>query len=506
MWRATWTLSERERPIVLVTLGAVSTAVYVSLTSAMSLDEFFPGPGKTLDFQFMLGEDWQANTVRLYGSFGALFLLWGGALVLVAGTRATRTMWAVVVLGALGFVAVLAPMYPPFAVDFFHYLGEGRVLWVEGENPLTAGPGRYFPIGMSYGGEPAAYGPLWYWLLGPPVLAGGDDFPRSLLLLKLWMAAWLAVSTLLAVLIARRLSPGRELLVAVAIAWNPFVAWRVLGNGHNDMVMMAFVLAAVWAAVSGRWRWLLPALAASILVKYVSLLLLPAFALFLWRRPRQELLAGRGELAQYRWQLAQGAVVAVWLVALAFLPLWEGVAVFDQVREQSGRLWTSTPRLISHFLEDGAGWERGAADELALRIGSVAFLVVAVLLLWRQRAGQVGLVAAAIGVLLAYSLLGIGWFRPWYFLWLVPLMAVLPGRWWLALLVVTSVAGLAPDVAEKYAVRIGLFSGVFFALPAILLQFVPPAAVWVAGLWRTRSTTLGAEESRAGPGVEPRGD
>jgi hypothetical protein len=65
-------------------------------------------------------------------------------------------------------------------------------------------------------------------------------------------------------------------------------------------------------------------------------------------------------------------------------------------------------------------------------------------------------------------------------------------------LVVNSLAVLAPDVVEKCAVRIGLFSRVFFALPALLLQFVPLVAVWVTGLWRTRSTTLRAEELRGG--------
>jgi len=315
---------------------------------------------------------------------------------------------------------------------------------------------------------------------------------RSLLLLKLWMAGWLAVSTFLGVLIARRLSPGRELLVAVAIAWNPYMLWRVVGNGHNDIVMMAFVLAAVWAAVSGRWRWLLPALAASVLVKYVSLLLVPVFAVYLWR--------SRGALVARRWELALGGFVAVWLVALSFVPLWEGLEIFDQVREQGGRLWTSTPRLISHYVERFAGWEREASDELALLVGAVAFVVVAAVVLWRQRAGSAGLIAGAVGVLLAYLLLGLGWFRPWYFLWLVPLLAVLPGRWWVALMVTTSVAGLAPDVAEKYAIRIEWFEGWFFALPAILLQFVPPAAVWVAGLWWTRDATLGAAELVAPPG------
>ena len=209
------------RLILLVLIAAVSAAVYAALTVSMSLDEFFPGPGVTLDFQFMLGDDWEANAWRLYGSFAALFALWGLALWLVARLAVSRWSVAVAVLGAIAMAAALVPMYPPFAVDLFHYLGEGRLLWVEGENPMVRGPGQFLPIGISFGTEPAAYGPLWYWTLGPPVLAGGDDFPRSLLLLKGWMVGWLALTALLGALISRRVQPGRELLVAVAIAWEP---------------------------------------------------------------------------------------------------------------------------------------------------------------------------------------------------------------------------------------------------------------------------------------------
>ena len=264
--------TDRTRLILLALIAAASTAIYAALTVSMSLDEFFPGPGLTLDFQSMLGDDWQANTWRLYGSFAALFALfalWGGALALVSRLRLSRWSVAVVALGGIAMAGALVPMYPPFAVDFFHYLGEGRLLWVEGENPMVRGHGEFFPIGMSYGNEAAAYGPFWYWTLAPPVFAGGDDFPRSLLLLKAWMVGWLALAALLAALISRRLaqsseppgsqsseppgsqsseSPsrgGRELFVAVAIAWNPYVLWRVAGNGHNDITMMALALLAI---------------------------------------------------------------------------------------------------------------------------------------------------------------------------------------------------------------------------------------------------------------------
>ena len=507
--------SERAGLLLLTAVAVISAAIYLLLTLAMSLDEFFPGPGETLDFQFMLGDDWVANSWFLYGSFAALFLLWGVALWAASRLPPTRRSVAVVTAGGLAMAAVLVPMYPPFAVDFFHYLGEGRLLWVEGENPMVRGPGEFFPIAMSYGNEPAAYGPLWYWTLAPPVLAGGDDFPRSLLILKAWMVGWGALAALLGALTARILSrrpdpsaPGRELLVAVAIGWNPYVLWRVAGNGHNDIVMMAFALLAVWLAVtaasrdatsegttpSWRWLWVPPALTASILVKYVSLLLVPVFAIYVLRRPPE----ARRTLLR---PLAAGVALSLLLAVAAFAPMWEGLSVFDQVREQGDRVITSTPRLIAIAIRDWFDVGRDRADEIGLRVGAGLFLLAAAWLLWRQRAGAEALVAAAASLLLLYGLLGVGWFRPWYFLWVVTLAPLLPGRWWLAVAVATSIAGLAPDVAEKYAIRVDLLDSLIdlhSSLPAIVLQFLPPAIVWLAALWWTRRVTFDAT-----PAVQP---
>lgn len=476
-------LSDRSRIVLLAVIAALSAAIYLPLTLAMSLHEFFPGPGVTLDFQYMLGDDWQRNWIRLHGSFAALLLLWGAALALAAHLRATRAAFAVVAAGGLAMAASLVPMYPPFAVDFFHYLGEGRLLWVEGENPMTTGPGAYFPIGMSYGDEAPAYGPLWFWLLGPPVLAGGDDFPLSLYLLKTWMVLWVAAAAFLGILVSRRLSPGRELLVAVAIAWNPYVLWRVAGNGHNDIVLVVFILFALWAAVTERWRWLLPALAASVLVKYVSVLVLPAFAIYLLRRPpetRRALVA----------PLAIGAAGALTLAVVAFAPMWDGLEVFDPLRTQADRIISSTPGLLSFWLQADLDVAVDTADNLARAIGGLAFALAAAALLWRQSRGAMPLIAVTALLPLAYLVFALGWFRPWYYLWIIPLMPLLPGRWWIALLVTTSVAGLAPDVLEKYSYRVSAFEGWYVPLPAILGQFGPPALAWLIALAASRSATL----------------
>ncbi|HWO94254.1 MAG TPA: hypothetical protein VNL92_05775, partial [Dehalococcoidia bacterium] len=73
--------------VAVVVAGALSAAIYATLTVRMSLQEFFPGPGYTIDFKDMLGPDWRENWWLLWSAFGALFLLWGVALSRVGGAR-----------------------------------------------------------------------------------------------------------------------------------------------------------------------------------------------------------------------------------------------------------------------------------------------------------------------------------------------------------------------------------------------------------------------------------
>ena len=62
---------------------------------------------------------------------------------------------------------------------------------------------------------------------------------------------------------------------ALLFGWSPFVVFRAVGNGHNDIVMMAFALGLrLYVAMQGRWRWAMPLLALSILVKFSTALYL----------------------------------------------------------------------------------------------------------------------------------------------------------------------------------------------------------------------------------------
>jgi hypothetical protein len=470
----------------LALLGTVSASIYLLLTVEMSLLEFFPGPGITLDFVKMLGPDWQKNSALLLSSFAALFGLWTLALIWL-GKRSGPTAVTVVFATAVVFAVVLTFMYPPMSVDFIHNVSDARTLFRFGDNPLVTPPAANpFPVGQSYSDEPAPYGPLWFMLLFPVVLAG-DSIQWALHILKFYTSLYYLGSALLIFLIARQLTPGREVFATILYAWNPFVVWRAAGNGHNDIVMFFFVLLAVWLMLRGQWRYVVPLLLASALVKYVSLILIPPVFLagFLLAADRRLFWRETGF----------GLGISLALLFVTFAPFWDVMTTFDAARDQAGKFITSTPLLAREELVRHTALDSEAAGDLARWGGFAIFLGAYAYLLFAlsRRGGAIGPLVACMALsLLAFNLLAVTWYRPWYMLWPLTLLPLVPGRWSVALIAAISVGGMLPDIIEQYRLNLGFFREHYlWAIAApVIPAFLPALVVLVAAWLQTRSPLL----------------
>ena len=170
------------------------------------------------------------------------------------------------------------------------------------------------------------------------------------------------------------------------------------------------------------------ALLTSVLVKFVSLPLVPVYLIVGWRGAvnRSRFVAGAGVLL-----LAAG-------VAL-YLPYYvEGDTLETLVLRpfrQADLFTTSIPALISFLMEKD--WEQEVVQSLVRRVamgGWVAYAVWETWRLWRRQpavaAGRPdgGFAAASYRILLYFLLFACLWFQPWYLIWLLALAPLLgPG-------------------------------------------------------------------------------
>ncbi len=388
--------------VTFAALGAASVCAYVLYwLRPLWLAGFRPFDHDAESIATALGVNWNGLAVYASGFLAPIFAYVSALLILPRVPR--RTAWRIAIVVAIAAPLVLLFTYPALAADVFDYLMIGRLLAAYHVNPYThtadwaPGDTYYGPVGWKL--LPSVYGPLWVAYMGIVVGLCGKSAIVALLVTKATavVAHWGVCG--MVYFIARRLDPGRALFAFVAYAWNPLVLVHFAVDGHNDAVLLLFLMVAVWFALEGRWGLALPALALSTLVKFVPIVLLP---LLLWH--------GRGD----RRALALGLAVSAVLMAVMFAPFWAGSATFDGVRDQASRL-TSSPAAVASFV---------LPDALLRPIALVAFVAGYLFVIRRKT----GIVEGCYGVLLLYLVVLSFWTKPWYFTWLVALGAVLGGR------------------------------------------------------------------------------
>lgn len=203
-------------------------------------------------------------------------------------------LWTILASGLLIFVT------PFHSSDIFGYLNRGFQQSIFHTNPYLTTIAEIpdwqnsHLLHAHWIDNPCPYGfffaQLTHWL----TQLANASFTNAYLILKTLNLALIAGTTLLIAHITRKLNFSKPWLAAYLFGANPLVLLHVMGNGHNDILMVFLLLLAVTCLQSKRIQWLcLPILTLSILTKYASLLALPFILLYLFKRKNyQALLTG----------------------------------------------------------------------------------------------------------------------------------------------------------------------------------------------------------------------
>jgi hypothetical protein len=255
-------------------------------------------------------------------------------------------------------------------------------------------------------------------LLGAGLATIATRFPDPLLAevlgYKLVASAAHLVSAALVLHIARRLGADgqRARACAFLFLWNPTLLWEMIGNAHNDGVMMLGGLLAVALFTQPRASMLvLPMLAAGALIKLPLAVLAPLFFVAELRR---------------RWLVAlEGAALAALLVVLVYRPFWQGPDTLTALR-RTDLFTASLGSVLRLALEPSIGLEFASTLARWLSQGAFGLIVGAcVVLVVRARMPE-HVVSLAYVTMLAAVLLATTWFQAWYVVWPFALAATLP--------------------------------------------------------------------------------
>ncbi len=215
-----------------------------------------------------------------------LFILYGVMVWLMRGVKADR-FFIFAAAASAAFRAILLSSPVMLSFDAYAYAFYGRLLAFYGANAHAAAPAASatdpFHAGGIYQWGPSWYGPLWTAISGAVAWFGAGHVGLTLLIFRcIGVAASLGIGGLLWA-ISSRLWPERSGLATILFLWNPLVVMESALAGHNDGVMIALALLAVWLHLRGWKAGAISALTLSALVKVIAAPLIPLYLLMVLR-------------------------------------------------------------------------------------------------------------------------------------------------------------------------------------------------------------------------------
>lgn len=401
-------------PLVQLTVvGLLSWAAYLHLVWTYPLKTFVDKYPLT---DFGRANDWSQASLAdfLLSIFGAFFFYLLGWWIVRRHPQNRRLLWLVLVF-ALAFAVTLLVMYPITATDLFEYVFHSRILTHYGQNPLAVPPmvfqGDPFLKMVNWARHPSPYGPLWVLLTVPGSLVAGNDLILNLVLMKALPVIFFLGCALLIAAIMRHKNPGQKIVGTLLFAWNPLVLFEAPGNGHNGIIMMFFSLFAIYLLMRRRWLWVLPALLASVLVKYITAILLLPFLIYCLR-------AQIGSRARIRFLIKTFAISAILVSVIAspFLQVPSGL-----LEEANFYSLLAIPSLAYNFMKGIHGDKLSKVITIAISVLAYLVLYAVSLRALTRDAGPHRLMVLCTWLIVAYLGMACMHFQPWFVIWPITL-------------------------------------------------------------------------------------
>ncbi len=411
-----------------------------------------------------------------------------GALYMVAALCARKAScsgallaWALVV----GFIlrGALLGSIPILEDDYYRYLWDGAVT-ASGTNPYKYAPDLFIEEGDEDGHAPSELHELAgqsdlvvsrvnhpdLRTIYPPIAQGAFTLAYWL---KPWsLAAWRwvllffdAAALCILVLLLKTLDlPPLSLII---YWWNPVLIKETFNSGHMDVIALPFALGAVLLAVRNRRLMGILSLALATGAKLWPVALAPVFLRPLTAHPRR---------------LAAALLMLIVLCAAMFAPIYAGGLDNESGFTAYGKRWEVNDAAYMLFLwgckysMKALGLPLGGEQLVARAVVMLLLAVSIAAILRREIKDGLDFCGKCLFVIAAIFLLSPTQF-PWYFIWMLPFLAVIPKPSLLLLTALLPLYYLRFHFAARSA--IGIFDN-----GIVWIEFVP---VWLLLIWEWRA-------------------
>lgn len=219
-------------------------------------------------------------TTSIYIFLIVIFFIFYGYFIWLGSRKRLNMKDVYLILGIT--VGALSFSYPAMlSYDIFNYIATSKVLFSYQENPYLVMPIEFVkdPLlsFMHAANKIALYGPFWILLTGIPYVLGFGNFLMTLFSFKLFIVIFYLATIFLVWKISK------NLISVILLAFNPLIVIETLVSGHNDIVMIFFAMLSFFLLAKKKVFYAILLFIFSILIKYVTILLIPIFLYILWK-------------------------------------------------------------------------------------------------------------------------------------------------------------------------------------------------------------------------------
>lgn len=229
------------------------------------------------------------STYLYIGIIAILFYCYIVVLKLVSEKKITKKqIWILTLITA----GILVFSYNAFSYDLFNYIFDAKIITHYHQNPYVHKaldfPGEPMLSFMHWTQRTYPYGPIWLLVTVPLSFIGMNYFLLTFFLFKGLAAVSFLVTTYFIEKISRLTKNIPSEFAMAAFAFNPLVIFESLVSAHNDIVMMAFIMVAVYVLFTKKniSAWIMLLLSAGI--KFATAFIAPVFVWFHFQKKKNE--------------------------------------------------------------------------------------------------------------------------------------------------------------------------------------------------------------------------
>ena len=318
---------------------------------------------------------------------------------------------------------VLIGLYPITALDVVLYVVRSRLWALYGGSPMIAVPASfpqdpYIALSGEYAKEVSPYGPVWELVAQIPMHLGIVSIAGGTIAMKvISFISYLCMAVLIG-WYAQQDTLKNEVSSLTAMtffALNPLVLLEAIGNGHNDMLMLALMMLGLVLWQRDRWASAAFTMTLAALVKVTGLILLPLFGM-----------AVLAAAPDWRTRITRGLGIAL------IFGLTAGIAyritgplpdVFTGAKHAMFERAGYTPAYAIRVIAREIYRHEWVIASVLSRLTQGLFSLYFAYLLVRLAQGKMTLAQAGFNAYFGLLLLG-STFRIWYPMWLIPFAAL----------------------------------------------------------------------------------